>query len=266
MADTTEGSPKSSWPPTALSEWLLQAKKTANKLANVLEVTPRSIYALARGGSELVAPKTLIAVSNYTKISIDDLVRPYYNKTLLSDTGDIRFNHLMAKIGLHMHSNRCEGKLSPYISPVFRCGGSEYAARNIPPMTFKEMSKANADCNVDIHSVLISAHWYSSGTVKQNQSRTLHTYWRSVVTDGEANTTTDNTFVVFEFEKSIEEMGAIETRPQVTNWWWHRPTELHAEIAQKRVSGLLNETDMNHEAVANQLFNNRAVAKMLNTA
>lgn len=256
MADTSENSPTNDWPPTALSNWLIRSKKTANKLATDLGITPRSVYALARGGSDLLATKTLISVSNYTGISIDDLVRPYYNSELTMDAGDSRFNTMLAKIGLHMHSNRCNEKLARYISPSFRCGGSEYTKKKQVPMTFDEMCVANASNSYDIKSVLIASYWYNVGTTRPTQSRTLHTYWRGLITDGEAQTTTDTTFVVFEVEKSIEEMEATETYPRITNWWWHRPTELHVEFSERRPNGWDN-AENTHRKMADEQFMTR---------
>jgi hypothetical protein len=266
LADTSKNSPNE-WPPTALSVWLEQSKFTANKLATEAGVTPRSVYALVRGDSGLVAPKTLICISNYTGLLIDDLVRPYYNTALATDTGDKRFNLMLAKIGLHMHSNRCEDKLSPYISPKFRCGGTAYAKKNQPYMTFKEMANANSSNSFDITSVMMSAHWYNPGTNRRTQSRTLHTYWRAMITDREAHTTTDTTFVVYEFEKSIEEMEETDLYPQITSWWWHRPVELHAEITQRRVNGFLGEAlvEAKHAEMLDGQFTTQVQEQHLNS-
>ena len=74
MADTNSND----FPATALSEWLRLAEITANRLATIVEITPRSAYSLARGDSDLVSTKRLIAVSHSTRLTIDDLLRPYY--------------------------------------------------------------------------------------------------------------------------------------------------------------------------------------------
>lgn len=253
MSDTDDNPPPVALPTTVLSEWLSRSKKTANKLATELGVTPRSIYALARGDSELLSVKTLIAVSNYTGLNIDDLVRPYYNAQLAIDAGDSRFNHMLHKIGLYMHSNRCEKKLAPYVSPSFRCGGSEYTKKNQTPMSFKEMCVVNSSNTYDIKNILISTFWYNTGTTRPTQSRTLHTYWRAFVTDREAQTTSDTTFIVLELEKSIEEMEDSATHPQIWNWWWHRPVEVHVDVTERRTMNI-EQFYLKHRKIAAEQF------------
>ena len=79
-----------------------------------------------------------------------------------------------------------------------------------------------------------------------------------MITDKAAHTTTDTTFVVLEFAKSISEMEPLEM-PQIVNWWWHRPTELHAEFADKRVAGFTHsedKIDLHGELRENQIQQN----------
>lgn len=254
MADTNSNN----FPPTALSEWLRLSEVTANRLATILEITPRSAYALARGDSELVSPKTLITISNYTGLTIDDLLRPFYASPLATDTGSARINSLMAKISAHLHTNRCETKLAKFMHPDFLCSGSEYALTNAPPMNFKNMCIANATSPYTITNALLSTTWYTPGSQKPTESRTLHSYWRAMITDKAAYTTTDTTFVILEFVKSISEMEPLE-RPQILHWWWHRPTELHAEFADKRVAGFTHtehNINLHAELCENQLRQN----------
>ena len=258
MADTNSND----FPPTALSEWLRLAEITANRLATILEITPRSAYSMARGDSDLVSTKTLIAVSNYTGLSIDDLLRPYYASALATDTGSSRINTLLAKIANHLHSNRCYNKLARYIHPDFLCSGSEYALNNAKPMNFRDMCDANSANPYRIDSALLSAIWYTPGNQKATDSLNLHTYWRSMLTDRGAHTTIDTTFVVYKFAKSISQMNPIE-RPQIVSWWWHRPTELHAEFSTKRIQALTdqsllrnNEIDLIAEMRENELRKN----------
>jgi len=255
LADTNSND----FPPTALSEWLRLSEVTANRLATILEITPRSAYALARGDSELVSPKTLITISNYTGLTIDDLLRPFYASPLATDTGSRRINTVLAKIGAFLHTDHCEAKLARFIHPDFLCSGSAYASANAPPMNFKNMCIANAACPYTIASALLSTTWYTPGTQKTTESRTLHTYWRAMITDKAAHTTTDTTFVILEFAKSISEMEPLE-RPQILNWWWHRPTELHAEFSDKRVAGFTqteHKIDLHTELREKQIRENQ---------
>jgi len=254
LADTNSNN----FPPTALSEWLRLSEVTANRLATILEITPRSAYALARGDSELVSPKTLIAVSDYTGLTIDDMLRPFYASPLATDTGSRRINTVLAKIGAHLHTDRCEAKLARFMHRDFLCSGSEYTIANAEPMDFKRMCIANASNPYTISSALLSTTWYTPGNQKPTESRTLHSYWRSMVTDKAAHTTTDTTFVVYEFAKSISEIEPLEM-PQILSWWWHRPTELHAEFADKRVAGFTqtdNKIDLHTELRENQIRQN----------
>ena len=111
---------------TALPEWLKKSDVTANKLATTIGVAPRAIYALVKGDADLVAPKTLIEVSNHTDLSIDALIRPYYAAPLATNTGDHRFNHLLAKIGKHLHAENCNEKLQRFVHADFRWRGQQY--------------------------------------------------------------------------------------------------------------------------------------------
>ena len=254
MADTNSND----FPATALSEWLRLAEITANRLATIVEITPRSAYSLARGDSDLVSTKTLIAVSNYTGLTIDDLLRPYYASSLATDTGSARINTLLAKIGAHLHTSMCKQNLARFIHPDFLCSGSEYAKYNVEPMNFENMCLANAANPYTINSALLSATWFTPGAQKPNDSTLLHTYWRAMLTDKSAHTSTDTTFVILEFVKSISELEELE-RPQIIHWWWHRPTELHAEFADKRVKGFIydeEEIDLHAELRTNQFRQN----------
>mgnify|MGYP003629096661 CR=1 FL=1 len=83
MADTAvdktsaNGTTNSDTPPaTVLAKYLATQNITPHKLAQLCKVTPRAVYALVEGEPALVAPKTMIAISDYTRLSIDALLRP----------------------------------------------------------------------------------------------------------------------------------------------------------------------------------------------
>ena len=226
-------------PPTALSEWLRLTNTTANKLATVAAVYPRSVYALARGNTELVKPSTLIAISNHTGLTIDDLIRPYHAARIATDTGHHKINLVLATMAKYLHTPQCKQKLARYIHSDFRCHGTWYQHldENAPALSFTQMCAANAVVEHSIFCVVLSAHWYTPRGCPSKQAHVLHSYWKAVVSDNTARTTTDTTFIVLEFQKSIAEMDAFED-PQVTSWWWHRPSELTMDLSDQRVDNL----------------------------
>tara|TARA_R110001599_G_scaffold33178_1_gene107781 strand:+ start:420 stop:1226 length:807 start_codon:yes stop_codon:yes gene_type:complete len=212
-------------PNTALYEWLRLSRQTANKLASEIGLTPRTVYALVRGDADLINPKTLIAVSNHTGLMIDDLVRPYERLGLATDTGSKRVNNMLAKVAKYLHRNNCARKLQRFISPNFRCSGQLYQSGERTWIGWDEMCSANATAQTTINNILLSATWYTPEGQAPSESRTLHTYWQAQMTDPEARTSYNQTFVVLGLERSIAELRYSDL-PVITTWWWHEPKEL----------------------------------------
>ena len=233
----------SNWPPTALSEWLRLSDTSANKLAKMAGLSPRPVYALARGSGELVQPSTLIAVANHTGLTIDELVRPYYAAKIATDTGHHRINLVLAKIAKYLHTHQCEEQLARFVHPKFTCHGTAFQSpsANAPALSFAEMCAANIRArgvgHYSITSVLMSANWFTPNGERCEDAHQLHTYWQAIVSDGMARTTTDYTFVVIIFEKSIAELRQLEN-PQIVSWWWHRPAELNMDVSDQRIDNI----------------------------
>lgn len=244
---------------TVLAKYLATQNITPHKLAQLCKVTPRAVYALVEGEPALVAPKTMIAISDYTRLSIDTLLRPDVDQSLATDTGSRQVNHILAKLAKYLHRSSCEEKLAPYIHPEFRCSGYEYQVLPNPtelhPTTtnpnsrwvnWSEMCAANAlqkNKNGSPTTTLLSATWYTPRGEAPHDATILHTYWQTHKTTDNGAPVIDSTFVVLEFDRSIAETQPIQTDhglrvqyPLIRSWWWHQPRELElaAEYAGKK--------------------------------
>ena len=293
LADTAvdktsaNGTTNSNTPPTTvLAKYLATQNITPHKLAQLCEVTPRAVYALVGGQAALVAPKTLIAISDYTRLSIDALVRPYADQPMATDTGSRQVNHILAKIGRYLHKPNCEEELAAYIHPEFRCSGHEYQvlpnSTELHPTTtnpnsrwinWSEMCAANtlqSNAKGSPTTTLLSATWYTPRGQAPHDATILHTYWQThsvkvpsmrakgINPNSTSHTIIDSIFTVLEFDRSVAETQPIQTAhglrvqyPLIRSWWWHQPRELAlaAEYAGKRYQSEQHQMEPGHMLV-----------------
>ncbi len=212
---------------TYLAQWLHDNGVTRNQLATELQVSPHAIDNLASGATTTLNKDILRLVAERTRLPYDRLIdgetQPMATPCA---TGDHRIDKSLADIARTLHTPKMFKEVAKWISDDFLCYGSNY--RDEKPMTFSQMCDANlAKENIDnitvVHS-LLSTTWYTPRGTKAHNSTILHTYWRALYLAKNTAPMYNDTFAVYEFEKSIADLGQVEL-PKITSWWWDQPSQ-----------------------------------------
>ena len=233
-------------PPTALSRWLKLNKLSINGLAKRIGASPHTVKNMAHGATSTVNTEILRKISYATGLNYEQLVDPPAEFAPQDQTGDERIDIMLGLLAKNMHSKSMVSTCRKYIAPDFVCSGNMYNLHNRPAVNFDEMCALNMLQPNIINSILIATSWYNPKCA-ENASTTLHTYWRGYITaDYTADETVNETFVVIELEKSINQMKPADI-PKIKTWWWdlvdHTP---ETKIMKNPVES--------HDKIANQYF------------
>ena len=229
---------------TGLAQWLDENGFTRHQLAIELMVSPHAIDNLVTGAAASVKKDILRAVAERTQLTYEQILNPVQNYVSPIATGDSRIDKCLAKLVQFMHTDAMYEECRLYVSPQFQCSGSLYEKLDIESVDFETMCKLNVnedlysfimdslpvrnkeqgESDVHILDTILSVTWYTPGGIDCHESRILHTYWRSLAIVKGLRATYNDTFVVLEFEKSINEMTPLE-QPQIINWWWDQSSQ-----------------------------------------
>lgn len=210
--------------PTGLAQWLDRNGLSAYALANELGVSPHTIGKVAKGRCQNFNIDILSAISRRTGLSYETILAPANNLTSPTATGDHRIDTCLALQAKHMHTPEMFHKCKRYIAPNFQCSGKSYNYNRQQPVGFAEMCDLNIETDAHIVNSLLSVSWYTPGSMESNDSHCLHTYWRALILIPKETPLYNDTFVVYEFAKSINEMEPIDL-PQIVTWWWDTPSQ-----------------------------------------
>ncbi len=213
--------------PSGLAQWLADNAITRNQLATELGVSPHTIGHLANGSTGTASKAILRAVAERTGLTYEQILDPVDNYISPVATGDHRVDRCIAKLGQHLYTPEMYEACRLYIHPKFRCSGSAYIINDMEPVDYETMCDINLRHTIVgkvqiSHTVLLTT-WYTPLGIDSRDSKILHTYWRGLIlVDGEPPSYND-TFVVYEFEKSLNEMTPLDI-PQIISWWWDQPS------------------------------------------
>ena len=212
---------------TYLAQWLYDNGVTRNQLATELQVSPHAIDNLATGATTTLNKDILRLVSERTRLTYDQLIDGVkQSESTPCATGDHRIDKCLADIARTLHTPKMFKEVAKWISDDFLCFGGDYG--DAPPMTFSQMCDANLAKenieNVTLLSSLLSTTWYTPRGTDPRDSTMLHTYWRALFVAKDIDPMYNDTFVLYEFEKSIAELEQFEL-PKITSWWWDQPSQ-----------------------------------------
>ena len=210
-------------PPTALSRWLKLNKCSINGLAKRIGASPHTIKNMVQGATSTVNTEILKNISFATGLNYEQLIDSPVKFEPLDQSGDARIDVMLGLIAKNLHSQHMASACRKYFAKDFRCAGRDFNLNNRPAVNYDEMCALNTLQPGVINSILTSSAWYNPQCA-EHDSTTLHTYWRAYISDdfddnSKPVETTNETFVVLELEKSINQMRAIDT-PKIKTWWW----------------------------------------------
>ena len=216
--------------PTGLAKWLEINRVKAGQLARELGVSPHAIAHLRDGSTASVNKTILAAVACRTQLSYEAILSPAEIVENPIATGDFRIDRCLGLIARYLHTPEMRDKCRRYFSPDFLCNGKIYQKHNSAPVGFEQMCSLNTKQPDHVSTSVMSTSWYAPRHGTIITSRILHAYWRAVHAQPNAaleelydpSTEYNDTFTVFEFEKSIEEMSPLDT-PKINSWWWDQP-------------------------------------------
>ena len=212
--------------PTGLAQWLHYNRLSVNKLAKQIGASPHAIGNLAKGNTQSINKDILDAVARRTQLSYERIIKSVEETQSPTATGDLRIDLCLGLICKYLHSPEMRDKCRRYFSLHFSCSGRTYADQNLDPVGYDEMCVANTMEPGQITSSLISVSWFTPSKLKSFDSRILHTYWRALHAQIDNDLRYDDTFVVVEFEQSVNEMSPIDI-PKIKSWWWDQPSEFN---------------------------------------
>ncbi len=221
--------------PTGLAKWLDINRVKAGQLARELGVSPHAIAHLRDGSTANVCKTILAAVARRTQLSYEAILSPAEIVENPIATGDSRIDRCLGSIARYLHTPEMQDKCRRYFSADFLCSGKIYQKSHLPPVGFDQMCSLNAKRQYPtdhVSAIVVSTSWYAPRHGTTTTSRILHSYWRAVHTKPNAaldelydpSTEYSDTFIVLEFEQSIEEMSPLDT-PKITSWWWDTPAQ-----------------------------------------
>lgn len=210
-------------PPTALSRWLKLNKLSINGLAKRIGASPHTIKNMVHGATSTVNTEILKKLSFATGLNYEQLIDSPAKFIPLDQSGDARIDVMLGLIAKNLHSQHMASACRKYFASDFQCSGREYNRHDRHAVNYDEMCALNALQPGVINSILTSCAWYNPQCNKHD-STTLHTYWRAYISadvdpSGNHAEMSNNSFVVLEFEQSINQMRAIDT-PKIKTWWW----------------------------------------------
>ena len=214
--------------PSGLAQWLADNAITRHQLAIELGVSPHTIDHLANGSTGTVSKNILRAVAERTHLTYEQILDPVDNYVSPNATGDHRIDRCLAKLAKYLHTAEMYDECKSYMHPEFSCYGTIYCNDGAASIDFKTMCNRNLHQetveNVQIVTTVLSTTWYTPKGIDPHDSRVLHSYWRALTLVKEETPLYNDTFVVYEFAKAINEMSPIET-PKIRSWWWDQPSQ-----------------------------------------
>jgi hypothetical protein len=210
-------------PPNALSRWLKLNQLSINALAKRIGASPHTVKNMAHGATSTINTEILKNISFATGLNYEQLIDSPVRFEPLDQSGDARIDTMLGLIAKNLHSKHMASACRRYVAKDFRCSGRDFNLHNRPAINYDEMCALNALKPGIINSILTSCAWYNP-QCDENDSTTLHTYWRAYISeDFDDNSkpaeTSNETFVVLELEKSINQMRPIDS-PKIKTWWW----------------------------------------------
>ena len=210
-------------PTTALSRWLKLNKLSINGLAKRIGASPHTVKHMAHGSTSTVNTEILKNISFATGLNYEQLIDSPVRFDPPDQSGDARIDAMLGLIAKNLHSKHMASACRRYFASDFRCSGRDFNLHNRPAVNYEEMCALNTLKPGIINSILTSCAWYNP-LCAEHDSTTLHTYWRAYISEdfddnSKPTETSNETFVVLEFEKSINRMGLIDT-PKIKTWWW----------------------------------------------
>ena len=217
---------------TPLQKWLKLNNTTHNQLAKTLGVSPHTVKKFAIGDTVTINRSVLHKIALLTDLSYQELIDPARGKTSPIDTGCGRINVALGMCARYLHTREMAAKCRRYFSLDFFCTGKAFSGIKPHNNNFDEMCALNALRDGHLSSSLLSVGWYDADC-ETNDSRTLHTYWRTMITNLDFERSEERrphtTFLVIVFDKSINEMQPLDL-PIMKSWWWDSP--IHTECRQ----------------------------------
>ena len=209
--------------PTALKTWLSLNRMTCHQLAKRLDVSPHTVKKFSNGDFKMISTPILKEISIHTGLTYKQLIEPAAQQVSPTETGDGRIDIALGLIARYLNTPEMVRKCRKYFSLDFTCKQNK-ANEDTPSINYDEMCALNSMQSAQINSLLLSTCWYDPDC-KSHDSRQLFTYWWAMVVIPSA-TQYNDTFVVVEFEKSVNEMGLLDM-PTIKSWWWDVPEELN---------------------------------------
>ena len=223
--------------PSGLAQWLADNTITRHQLATELGVSPHAIDHLANGSTGTVTKAILRAVATRTSLTYEQILDPVDHYVSPVATGDHRIDRCLAKLAKYLHSENMFQECKSYMHPDFACYGAMYYNDGAAPIDFDTMCNLNLHQetveNVQIVHTILSTTWYTPHGIDPHDSRILHSYWRALTLIKEEMPLYNDTFTVYEFAKSINEMSPIET-PKIVSWWWDQPSQFNRAPMESR--------------------------------
>ena len=139
-------------------------------------------------------------------------------------TGDGRIDKCLMSIAKYFHTDQMRDKCRKYFSHDFLCSGRAYSEYKKSAVSYDQMCAANILEDRRLLCSVLSVAWYTPGNMAEIDSRILHTYWRAFVISPQNlhAPVYNDTFLILEFEQSINEMALMDT-PIIQRWWWDQP-------------------------------------------
>jgi len=227
--------------PTGLAQWMAKNNNTRNQLATELNVSPHTIDKIASGNAGSIKMELLRALAERTQLTYEQILNPVQKYVSPIDTGDSRIDRCLSKLCQLLHTDAMYDECKMYISPDFLCSGALYHALEMDAVDFETMCRLNVSSHkfvqdgipkneknkkLDTHvsDIILSVSWYTPGNIDRLDSRHLHTYWRSLAIGPGSAVAYNDTFVVLEFKKSVNNMTPVE-QPLIKRWWWDQPIQ-----------------------------------------
>ena len=163
-------------------------------------------------------------ISIHTGLTYEQLIEPAEQQVSPTETGDSRIDIALGLIARYLHTPEMVRKCRKYFSLDFTCKQNKANEENTSSINYDEMCALNSMQSAQTNSLLLSTCWYDPDS-KSHDSRLLFTYWRAMVVVPSA-TQYNDTFIVLEFEKPVNEMGLLDI-PIIKSWWWDVSEELN---------------------------------------
>jgi len=223
--------------PSGLAQWLADNAITRHQLATELGVSPHAIDHLANGSTGTVTKAILRAVATRTSLTYEQILDPVDHYVSPVATGDHRIDRCLAKLAKYLHTAEMYNECKIYIHPKFRCYAVTYRKNGDAPVDYETMCDLNLHQEivkeVQIVTTILSTTWYTPHGIDPHDSRILHSYWRALTLIKDEMPLYNDTFVVYEFAKSVNEMSPIET-PKIVSWWWDQPSQFNRAPMESR--------------------------------